>query len=139
MTWGRALLTFSLVTGALLSVAVDLNESHPFNPDWPGHARFHDAAMLNLLVGVSALALWLLWRKSTEPAIGEKVAMLVPVIFWSAFFWVTWVVPGTDLAASEELHLHLGSIPVYPNVLVAAFFVTTSLVGYRLSRRAAAA
>ncbi len=137
MNLGKALLSFSLVTGALVSVGVDWNQSHLFNPAWPGHARFHDAAMLNLLVGVSAVALWLLWRKSSEPIIGQKVALLVPVIFWSAFFWVTWVIPGTDLAAREEDHLHLGSITYYPNVIVAAFYVTVSVVGYWLCRRAA--
>lgn len=50
----RILLSVVLVSTAVVSVAVDWNASHIFNPDWPAHAKFHDVVMLWLL---SAIAL----------------------------------------------------------------------------------
>lgn len=132
---GRILLSVVLVSTAVVSVAVDWNASHLFNPDWPPHARFHDVAMLNLLCGVCVLGLWLLWRRSPEPEIGARVAALIPVIFWSAFFYTTLLIPGTSLSASpEEIPPQILGIPAYPNVIVALISVTLAAVGYWLYR-----
>jgi hypothetical protein len=83
----RILLSVVLVSTAVVSVAVDWNTTHIFNPEWHPHAKFHDVVMLWLLSGMSIMALWLLWRRSTEPDIAYLVAMLVPVVFWSPFFF----------------------------------------------------
>jgi hypothetical protein len=132
---GRILLSVVLVSTAVVSVAVDWNASHIFSPDWVPHARFHDVAMLNLLCGVCLLGLWLLWRRSPEPEIGARVAALIPIIFWSAFFYTTLLVPGTSLNASlKETPPQILGIPVYPNVVIALISVTLALVGYWLYR-----
>lgn len=133
--WGRTLITFVIVSGAIVSVVVDWSTTHLFNPEWVGHARFHAAAMLNLLCGVSVLGLWLIWRHSKEPDIGVKVAALIPVIFWSAFFYITWLVPGTSLNAGTEEPPLLAGIPVYPNVIIAGINIVLSSLGYWLYRR----
>jgi hypothetical protein len=129
----RILLSVVLVTSAVVSVAVDWNTTHLFNPEWHPHAKFHDAVMLWLLSGMSIMALWLLWRRSAEPALGYTVAMLVPVIFWSPFFFITLLVPGTSLQADlKEPPPMIGSIPIYPNVVVATISVILALTGYGL-------
>lgn len=79
--WGRILITFVLVSDAIVSTAIDWNATHLFNPEWTPHARFHDASMLNLLCGVSIIGIWLIWRQSKEPDVGVKVAALIPVIY----------------------------------------------------------
>ncbi|WP_414586650.1 DUF6640 family protein [Scytonema sp. PCC 10023] len=131
----RILLSVVLVSTAVVSVAVDWNVTHLFNPEWHPHAKFHDAVMLWLLSGMSIMALWLLWRRSLEPDIGYTVAMLVPVIFWSAFFFVTLVIPGTSLQADlKEAPPIIAGIPIYPNVVIATISVILALVGYGLYR-----
>jgi hypothetical protein len=131
----RILLSVVLVSTAVVSVAVDWNVTHLFNPEWHPHAKFHDAVMLWLLCGMSIMALWLLWRRSPEPDIGYTVAMLVPVIFWSAFFFVTLVIPGTSLQADlKEAPPIVAGIPIYPNVVIATVSVILALVGYGLYR-----
>ena len=131
----RILLSVVLVSTAVVSVAVDWNVTHLFNPEWHPHAKFHDAVMLWLLCGMSIMALWLLWRRSLEPDIGYTVAMLVPVIFWSAFFFVTLVIPGTSLQADlKEAPPIVAGIPIYPNVVIATISVILALVGYGLYR-----
>ena len=73
---GKWVMTFVLVAGAVVSTAVDWNETHLFNPAWHPHARFHDALFLMILDAMSLVVLWLLWRRSAEPEIGLKVAAL---------------------------------------------------------------
>lgn len=130
----RILLSVVLVSTAVVSVAVDWNATHIFNPEWHPHAKFHDVVMLWLLSGISIVALWLLWRRSTEPDIGYTVATLVPVIFWLPFFFVTLVIPGTSLQASQEVPPMVAGIPIYPNVAVATLSIILALVGYGLYR-----
>lgn len=129
----RILLSVVLVSTAVVSVAVDWNATHLFNPDWHPHARFHDAVMLWLLSGCCIMALWLLWRQTAEPTIAVTVATLIPVIFWSPFFFVTAVLPGMSLQADlAEPVPQVGGIPIYPNVAVAAVSVVLALIGYGL-------
>jgi len=134
---GKIIISFVLIVGAIVSVAVDWNDTHLFNPDWHPHARFHDALMLALLCGVSAIGLWQLWRKSAEPELAIKIAALIIVAFWLPFFWITWLVPGTSLLATEgvsELVLHLGGLNIYPNVIIAGVLLTLTATGYFLTR-----
>ncbi|MBD2067233.1 hypothetical protein H6F93_06785 [Leptolyngbya sp. FACHB-671] len=133
--FSRILLSVVLVSTAVVSVAVDWNATHIFNPEWTPHARFHDVVMLWLLSGMSIMALWLLWRRSTEPDIAYTVAMLVPVVFWSPFFFITIVIPGTSLKADpNEVLPTVAGIPIYPNVVVATVSVILALIGYSLYR-----
>ncbi|MBE9205107.1 hypothetical protein IQ244_00855 [Nostoc sp. LEGE 06077] len=131
----RILLSVVIVNTAVVSVAVDWNATHIFNPTWVPHARFHDVVMLWLLSSLSVVALWLLWRRSLEPDISVTVATLVPVLFWTPFFFATLLVPGTSLSAlpDEPLPLIVG-IPIYPNVVVATINEILAAISYWLYR-----
>jgi hypothetical protein len=134
-TLSRILLSVVLVSTSVVSVAVDWNATHLFNPDWHPHAKFHDAVMLWLLCGCSIMALWLLWRRTTEPAIAYTVATLIPLIFWSPFFFVTLVIPGSSLQADLKEHVPIiAGIPIYPNVVVGTVSIILALIGYGLYR-----
>ena len=69
----KILLSVLVVVSTLVSVVVDWNASHVFNPDWHPHGRFHDVMLLSLLVGLVPILLWLLWRDSSEPEVAIKV------------------------------------------------------------------
>jgi hypothetical protein len=131
---GRWILSFVLATQALLSIAVDWNTTHLFNPTWPPHAVFHDWAMINLLNGVSLCGLWLLWRKSPEPEIGIKMATLIPLIFWSAFFYTTTLLPNSSLSYSPTLVLpKVAGLTIYPNAAIGFVLTVLTLTGYRVA------
>ncbi len=132
--WGKIILSFVLIGGAAASVLVDWNQTHLFNPTWPPHAKFHDWAMLNHLLGTSALALWLLWRKSSEPQVAVKVAALIPLIFYFAFFYTTTLLPGSSLDAMPDEHWPVvAGFTIYPNESIAFVLSVISLVGYRVA------
>jgi hypothetical protein len=138
---GGSILTLSLLLTAVVSIAVDFNETHLFNPAWPPHAIFHDAAMLNVLTGFCVLAFWMLWRKTSEPEVAALVAWLAPIIFWSAFFWIPFVIPGASLQALPGAPPSIGGVTILPNVVIAVFLTTLSTAGLALwirgSRRSA--
>ena len=82
----KILLSVLVVVSTLVSVVVDWNSSHVFNPDWHPHGRFHDVMLLTLLIGLVPLLLWLLWRSSSEPEVAIKVTTAILVIFWGSFY-----------------------------------------------------
>lgn len=130
----KILLSVLVVVSTLVSVIVDWNSSHVFNPDWHPHGRFHDVMLLTLLVGLVPLLLWLLWRRSPEPEVAVKVTTAILVIFWGSFY-VNLLVPGTSPAAfTGELPPSLFGVPLYPNMVIAAIIIILALVSYWLDR-----
>ena len=128
----KVLLSVLVVVSTLVSIVVDWNASHVFNPDWHPHGRFHDVMLLTLLVSFVPLLLWLLWRNSSEPEVAVKVTTAILVTFWGSFY-INLLIPGTTPAANlDELPPSLLGIPLYPNMVVAAIIIILSLVGYWL-------
>lgn len=131
---GRCILSFVLFTGAALSILVDWSTTHLFNPSWPPHAVFHDWAMINLLNGTSACCLWLLWRRSPEPELGIKMATLIPLIFWSPFFYATTLLPHSSLMDNPPIALpKVAGLTIYPNAVIGLVLTILALVGYRIA------
>jgi len=85
-TTGKVLISVAVALSAIVSTIVDLlpgDTGHVFNHDWNPHAIFHDIVMFLLLDWMAVVSLWLLWRKSSEPLVGVKVATLLVVGFWT--------------------------------------------------------
>ena len=134
---GKSILSFVLVVGAVVTTAVDWNTTHLFNPAWHPHARFHDALFLLFLDAASLIALWLLWRKSSEPGLGVKVAALFAMAAWTPFFYIETLIPGTSLLASENVPvLKLGGMTFAPNLVIAAVLVLLTVIAYWLAHDA---
>jgi hypothetical protein len=113
----------------------DLNRTHVFNPAWPPHARFHNAASWGTVTGTQLLGLWLVWRPAAtrvERELAIKTAALLPVIAWIPLY-AALATPGTAVE-DEPGHLpRVASIPL--NLIPAALVPAMSAVGYLLHRR----
>ena len=46
-------------------------------------------------LGVSGVAIWLLWRKSKEPETALLTAALLSLCFWTPLFYIPSVLPGS--------------------------------------------
>jgi hypothetical protein len=75
---GRWLLSGVAAFTAAGGVLADWNRTHLFNPEWTPHSKFHDAWTILLGVGLGGSALYLLWRRYSEP--GLAAALLAQ--FW---------------------------------------------------------
>jgi hypothetical protein len=135
MKAGKWIMTFVLVAEAVLGFALDWSPNHLLNPLWHGHARFHGALLLFMLAGVSATGVWMLWRQSKEPEVAVKVAGLISLSFWTPFFYITFLLPGSTLWAGDPASVPrlFGSV-FYPNVAVAAVFLVLTSAAWRLAR-----
>lgn len=130
----KLLMTFVLLVGSALSFALDWSPNHLQNPLWVPHARFHGALLLFLLAGVSLTGTWLLWRRSSEPAVAFKVAALISVSYWTPLFYIPFLLPSSSWWAGRPgAEPRIDGMVVYPNLIVAGLFLLITLVAYRLS------
>jgi hypothetical protein len=131
---GRVLLTIVLAVSTVASFTLDWSTNHLLNPLWHPHARFHGALLLFMLAGVSATAIWLMWRKSSEPEIALRAAALLSLSFWTPIFYITSILPSsTSWAGSADADPRLRGAAVTPNILVGAAFVLLTIIGIVLS------
>jgi hypothetical protein len=136
MRIAKQIMTFVLFGGIVLSFLLDWSRNHLLNPLWRPHARFHGALLLFFLGGVSARGIWLLWRRSPEPEVGIKTAMFISVSYWTPLFYIPVVLPSSTWWAGDP-----GAVPrikgtiVYPNLVVAALFLTLIVLVYLLSKK----
>jgi hypothetical protein len=76
----------------------DWNETHIYNPNWPPHAKFHNAQtmLLGLLLGLGAL--WYAWKPNRD-APSWRIHFQVSVGL-AAAYWITQslsiLFPGTS-------------------------------------------
>ena len=131
----RIVLTAVLVGGAAASFVLDWSANHLLNPAWHGHAKFHGALLLFLLAGVSLTGVWLLWRRSKEPAVAITAAALISASFWTPLFYITSVLPGsTAWAGNPSAIPQLGGRVFYPNLAVAAGFLVVTAAAWFVGR-----
>src|SRR3979490_2616393 len=103
----KVLMTFVLLGGSLLSFILDWSPNHLLNPLWHPHARFRGALLLFMLAGVSGTAIWLMWRKSSEPQIALRAAALISLSFWTPLFYITFVLPSSRSVWPTKLRLNV--------------------------------
>jgi uncharacterized protein DUF6640 len=133
-TLGKTVMTFVLGAGAILGFVLDWSPNHLLNPEWHPHARFHGALLLFLWTGVSAIGVWLLWRRSAEPELAMKIAALISLSFWTPFFYITAVLPNSTLWAGPPGAMpRVAGVIVYPNVVVAVAFLILTVAAYKLA------
>ena len=84
-TKGRVLLTSVATLTTVGGFLADWNRTHLFNPDWPPHARFHDALTITLgsLLGLCGLY-FLVGRRGERSDSDLVLGALLPSIFWVA-------------------------------------------------------
>jgi hypothetical protein len=133
---GRVLISAVAVFTPLGAFAADWNATHIYNPDWPPHAKFHNAQTMVSAVLLPALALWQLWGR--RPA--DRSALRLGALLAAAYF-VTQapavLFPGAEVVDPEfrdELPVVAG---VELNVLYAqaVLFYPAIAAGYALESR----
>ena len=72
-----------------------------------------------MLAGVPATAIWLLWRKSSEPEVALHAAAFMYLSFWTPLFYIASILPSSTSWAGS--------------VAQTAAFVLLTIVGLLLS------
>ncbi len=79
---GRWVLSSVAAFTAVGGFLADWNRTHLFNPNWPPHARFHDAQSILLGSLLGAGGLYFLWRRGERPEEDLALGALLPSFFW---------------------------------------------------------
>jgi DMSO/TMAO reductase YedYZ heme-binding membrane subunit len=128
-TLAKAILSFVLLFGSIMSFFLDWSGNHLLNPLWHPHAKFHSAILLFLFAGVALTATWLLWNSAVEPKIAIKTAAALSASYWTPFFFVPYLLPGSSYWAGIPGHEpHLRGMVFYPNLLVVGLFLLLTLI-----------
>lgn len=64
--WRSGTVALSAIVLVVLIPMLEVNETHLFSPDWPAHARFHEAWQLLTNAGLAVVALWLAVARGQE-------------------------------------------------------------------------
>lgn len=72
-----------LVFGLVVPI-LEVNDTHVFNPDWPGHARLHEVWQLLTNVALAAVCIRLAWKPG-ELRFAAALAACVTGGFLAAF------------------------------------------------------
>ncbi len=82
--WRTAIVALSAIVLAGLIPMLEVNDSHLFNPEWPAHARFHEAWQLLTNAALALVALWLAMVRGQERlAAGLSLVMVgALVVAW---------------------------------------------------------
>lgn len=107
----------------------DWNRTHLFNPNWPPHARFHDAWTIILGTALGTGSIYFLRKGETG------TAALLPALFLCAQAG-SFVFPGTGGLASEFPDL----VPEIAGMRIneahfSAMMLALTAIGYGLARR----
>lgn len=136
MSTGRTIL--NVVAGATMvgGFAADWNRTHLFNPNWPPHARFHDAMTIAVSGLLGAGGLYALNRKGLARERDTALGAALPAFFWASM-GAAFAFPGAQGLQAEFPHL----IPRVRGVWINERFASAGMLGltalgYGLERRA---
>jgi len=59
----KILISLGVLVYMVLIPYLEMNASHVFNPQWPGHARLHEVWQLTTNISLGLVALWLTWKE----------------------------------------------------------------------------
>ncbi|RYE20321.1 MAG: acetyltransferase [Sphingobacteriaceae bacterium] len=93
---GKILISIVSLYAAFGSYIFDWNKTHIFNPDWPPHAKFHNAQDMLLGTTTGLLALWVLWIQRTDERNKLILSAVLASLYWITQFGAVFF-PGTAL------------------------------------------
>ena len=132
---GQQILTSVAVLTTVGGFLADWNRTHLFNPNWPPHAKFHDALSIALGSLLGASGLYLLLRRGKDPQTDLALGALLPSLFWVAQA-ASFAFPGAEGLEAEfpEKVPRVGGVWVNER-FASALMLTLIAASYAAERR----
>lgn len=86
--FGKVLISVAAAGTMVGPYIFDWNETHIHNPNWPPHAKFHNAQTMSMGVGLSLATLYHLWKP------GRSRACLDSATITASLYWLTQLSAG---------------------------------------------
>ncbi|XYH98365.1 DUF6640 family protein [Sorangium sp. So ce1128] len=135
---GKLILSAVAVFTGAAPVLADWNSTHIHNPNWPPHAKFHNAQTIVLGAVAAVLAVWFLWRPGRDDRLRADVGSIFSVLYWICLV-PSILFPGT--AFHDPSHGGYARMPVVLGMELnqahgGLFFISIVFIANRLVRRA---
>ncbi|RNF41240.1 DUF6640 family protein [Planococcus salinus] len=125
---GKVILGTVAALTAVGGFLADWNKTHLFNPNWPPHAKFHDAWTITLGSLLGGAGMYFLFRESSDRRQDLKLSTLLPGFFWAAQS-ISYAYPGAKGLQAEFPDL----VPRAGNIWIDEKFASAAmlaLLGY---------
>lgn len=131
---GKVILGTTAAFTAIGGFLADWNKTHLFNPNWPPHAKFHDAMSISLSSFLGVASLYFLLRKTQDEKQDLQLSVMLPAFFWISM-GTSYAFPGAKGLEAEFPNQvpRIGNFWVSENV-AAATMLTLLGIGYSLER-----
>jgi uncharacterized protein DUF6640 len=114
---------------------MDYNETHVFNPTWPGHARFHNGQTMSMSVVLCALTLYYAWRSPYMTTVQTKRDSLLAAALIGSVYTFTGLTaqlyPGT--LCVDRMFWEKGADPGCPQNFIFGIPLVVNWLGYALA------
>ena len=134
---GQILLSLPVIQLIAANYFVDVLGTHVCNPDWDGHARYHNAQTIDLMIWLEAMSFYYTWRSIYQIDAARKYdSLLVAALTGSAFMATGLIAPLFPGRLCLEQNVPAGEPGMSGNFVYGAPLVVIWL-GYWLACRAA--
>ncbi|MEB8336849.1 DUF6640 family protein [Streptomyces endophyticus] len=127
LTPGRALLTLTSLSTMCGAYIADWNDTHIHNPNWPPHAKFHNAQTMSTGAALGAIGLWAVWNRGAGTA-DQRLKLATGA---ASLYWITQLsaiaYPGTAFMDPPKKGA--------PQAVVAGASLALNGLAYALERR----
>lgn len=127
---GRLLLSTVAAFQAAGPFLADWNETHIYNPRWPGHAKFHNGQTMSMGLLLSLAMFHFTWR--SDPGAAASVDSARTAAIFGSIYWLSglsaWFYPGS-LAVDKEFGTGFPQLPLFSGL------TALSWLGYWLEAR----
>jgi hypothetical protein len=131
---GRILMTLPTLNYGVGAAAVDLTQTHVFNPQWTPHSRMHMVWLLATNTAISAVSVYLLWVRGASGTYNVRLAGVLGICVYGGFFLSAATIATYGGSLSDP-----GGVPpimgIDANIVGFSVSLIVLLVGWALARQ----
>lgn len=132
---GKALLTLTSFWGGYGCYHFDWNETHIHNPEWPPHAKFHNAQTMSLGAALGGAGIYALWGHRGPWTRGRlQVSAAAASLYWITQLSAV-LYPGTALLDHGRTEDEQPPRVRGPQTVIASAALALNAVAYGLEAR----
>lgn len=107
ITVSKIVITLIALFTAISPFLADFNDTHVYNPYWPGHAKFHNGQTMTFGLISGLLSLYFLWLRQAATGLENlKMSCLFAALYWLAMF------PAIAYPGATLTDLHQNGRPI---------------------------
>jgi hypothetical protein len=131
---GLLLLTAVNLFQVIGTYAADWSKTHIYNPNWPPHAKFHNAQTMAMAVVLAIASLYFAWRKGGDASTNVLAAAILGAVYWVTQGLANFY-PGVGWTDPEFLHAGETLNDISPQMILDPIVLGVVFLGWYLARK----